>query len=793
MKAFLLSLILPLFLVLPASVPVYAGTTINDVTQLNPIEVNQVLSPHSIEEMQQALKNQQGPVSIGGGRYSMGGQTASENSLFLDMRGFDKVIAFSPEQKLITVQPGITWRKIQELIDPYNLSVKIMQSYANFTVGGSLSVNSHGRYVGLGPLIKSALSIKVLLADGSVIEASPAQNSEIFYGAIGGYGGLGVIVEATLQLAENKKVERQVQRLRVNQYKNFFFQYIRNDSRAIFHNADFYPPAYQELSSITWIETEKALTVSDCLIPLHSEDWAGPLFAEFLSEFPMGKEIRAQILDPISYSFERVVWRNYEASYDVNGLEPKSRQESTYVLQEYFVPVERFDDFVPKMREIFQTHSVNVLNVSIRHAHPDPGSLLAWAREEVFSFVVYYKQGTSEKDKTEVGNWTRELIDAALSVGGAFYLPYQIHASEKQFHQAYPRASEFFSLKDKLDPQARFTNKLWDRYYKPWRATHEKLQSMEGYLRSEEQSFLTLPEWYIVFSYDEYAAFLKNHSASDFPYFKSIAEFWNIYWNIYHTTKSLYPVNWEYHVMNAIIGTSYSAEYFVKGVYEDTIGRFTQWLSSGKPTEEDLFIQKTFQEYADFTHLRPWYEFPFARKLIEFWSDTSLWGENAFRKWERKLAFSHEYVVKSLYGWLLGLASHGAYGPDENSIYLWLRVPSQNFTFTNPRVELVEKWGEDSQLVKIPRYEAFREPLISLSKQGVEFVEIAGNDDILITAIVPRNWTQDISHAQILFESSLAAYPSLKRIALKVPVKYLSQVLPSLEQAPVSLEHIYDY
>ncbi|MDT3319162.1 hypothetical protein Q4Q52_05170 [Shewanella sp. SP1S2-4] len=49
--------------------------------------------------------------------------------------------------------------------------------------------------------------------------------------------------------------------------------------------------------------------------------------------------------------------------------------------------------------DIFKTHEVNVLNVSIRQALPDTGSLLAWAREEVFAFVVYYRQGTSEEDK----------------------------------------------------------------------------------------------------------------------------------------------------------------------------------------------------------------------------------------------------------------------------------------------------------------------------------------------------------------------------------------------------------
>jgi hypothetical protein len=92
---------------------------------------------------------------------------------------------------------------------------------------------------------------------------------------------------------------------------------------------------------------------------------------------------------------------------------------------------------------------------------------MAWAREEVFAFVVYYKQGTAPYEKTAVGIWTRELIDAVLSVGGTYYLPYQLHGTDEQFHRAYPNARELFALKQRLDPGNRFRNKLWDRYYHP--------------------------------------------------------------------------------------------------------------------------------------------------------------------------------------------------------------------------------------------------------------------------------------------------------------------------------------
>ena len=211
---------------------------VNDVSQLNQIHVNEVISPTTTAEIVEAVRLHSGPISIGGARHSMGGQIATEGALFIDMRKFNQILDFSPDNRTITVQAGARWRDIQERIDPANLAVKIMQSYANFTIGGSLSVNAHGRYVGLGPLILSVKSIRVVLADGSLVNAGPTQNADIFNGVIGGYGGLGVIVEATLELTDNVKVKRYSRVMAVTEYKNFFFDQIRGDSRAVFHNGD---------------------------------------------------------------------------------------------------------------------------------------------------------------------------------------------------------------------------------------------------------------------------------------------------------------------------------------------------------------------------------------------------------------------------------------------------------------------------------------------------------------------------------------------------------------------------
>jgi hypothetical protein len=452
----------------------------------------------------------------------MGGQTASSDSLHIDMRRLNRVLVFSPEERWIRVQAGIRWCDIQRFVDPHDLSIKIMQTYANFSVGGSLSVNSHGRYVGLGPLILSVRAIVLLLADGSLLRATPLENKDLFFGAIGGYGGLGVIVEVELDLAENCRVQRVMRKLPVASYLQYFRDSVRNNKHAVFHNGDLYPPHYSQVLAQTWVETTKSVTQTNRLMALRSSFPLERYGFWAVTETPFGKWRREYLFDPLLFFREKVHWRNYEAGYDAAELEPATRSRTTYILQEYFVPIGRFDAFVPRIAEILNRYRVNVVNISIRHAYPDPGSMLAWAREEVFAFVLYYKQGVREVDKNKVGVWTRELVDAVLAVGGAYYLPYQVHATPDQFHRAFPRAKELFALKHKLDPHYRFRNVLWNNYYAPmleesamngsmptgseFRAVFDDVTWSDKFYRFLQNIFHLYPE-------DRFHALIKDSSA----------------------------------------------------------------------------------------------------------------------------------------------------------------------------------------------------------------------------------------------------------------------------------------
>jgi FAD/FMN-containing dehydrogenase len=725
----------------------------------------------------------------------MGGQTATPGSLHIDMRQMNKLVALSKEERLATVQAGMRWRDLQEQIDPQGLAVKIMQTYSTFTVGGTLSVNAHGRYMGLGPVVQSVRSIKLVLANGDVVTASRDENAELYWGAIGGYGALGVIAEATLELVPNEKVKRVTQTMDTPEYAAFFRAHVRSDPNVIFHNADLHPPDFDTLRAVSWVRTDEPLTNNDRLIARDEAYKWTPLLINKVGLYPLGGAFREHVLEPIFYRSNVVTWRNHEASYDVRELEPQDRSESTYVLREYFVPAANLDAFIPKMRDIFQKRDVDVVNISIRYATSDPGTMLAWARGDTFAFVVYYRQGTTPEAIAKVRTWSREMVDAVVAAGGTYYLPYQNHATREQFLRAYPRAPELFALKAKVDPQLRFQNAMWDLYGpQPHAELRAALGKLDHYQKPEGQALLTVPEWYLVFNPVEYAEHLKAGKPSDsFPFVESVREYWSLYKRVVRATGGVYPANAEYLTMLRVIGVSTTVEYLVKAAYEATFGRVARLLSTGSVSREEQLIAEAQAAYAELIFHEPWYAFRFLPWVARMWSETPLFGGNFIRRTERKLAFTAEFVVKAGYAKLIGFAAGTAYEAPQELVYAAVEAANAADLDVDPRLTVVRSFADGTHILSIPRWGPFTEIVPKLAARRVRFLEIAGDDDIAVSVIKPRNAPKLAGMGQRMFDSKIVSDAERVRTVLFVPVRQLSEVLNGLAGKGARLEHIYDY
>ena len=314
-----------------------------------------------------------------------------------------------------------------------------------------------------------------------------------------------------------------------------------------------------------------------------------------------------------------------------------------------------------------------------------------------------------------------------------------------------------------------------------------------GYARPEDDTFLSYPEWYIVWSYQEKADFQQHHLPSAFPYFRAVRQYWSSYCCISRLMSGKYSFNWGEQVMLVVIGSSFSAEYILKGGYEDTIGRLSEWSSNYAPTEEDQFAYKVAREYADFVHIRPFYEFHFARQVKGLWSDTHLLGPHFVRKWERKMFLTTDYTIEAFYCWLIEKMTHLTYGSEPSDTYAWIDHANQPTLERTPRLKLMKEVSSNAYIVDVPRYQEFTTTAAMLAEQGVQFVEIAGNSQILISVIAPQSWHYDGPEAQHVFSASMLTDPNMQRVILLCDVPSLSPALDALRSHGLTVEHIYDY
>lgn len=312
-----------------------------------------------------------------------------------------------------------------------------------------------------------------------------------------------------------------------------------------------------------------------------------------------------------------------------------------------------------------------------------------------------------------------------------------------------------------------------------------------GYRREGAATFLTLPEWYIVYSTEEYAAFVATRPPSRFPWRASIGQYWRIYAAACHATRNEAAFDPGVHLRLAVIGVSFSGEQAAKGAYELTLGRLAEW-AGGHATEEDVFARRTAEEYGRFMHTVPWYEFPFAAKLRGLWRETPRWGAHPARKWERRLVLSAEYGTKAVYGRLIRHATGAGYAPEDARLHAWMEdVPDDAFADT--RVRKVRALGSRAWIVALPRSEAFTGVALGLVRRGARFRDIAGNDTIVLTALGPRDTRRVMPPAAIVFDERVLTNPVHTRIAVRAPVRSLGEVVASLERRGASIEHLYDY
>lgn len=323
---------------------------------------------------------------------------------------------------------------------------------------------------------------------------------------------------------------------------------------------------------------------------------------------------------------------------------------------------------------------------------------------------------------------------------------------------------------------------------KEWLATKKTPLTPAEYIRPADQTFLTYPEWYLVFSPDEQAQYFKNHTATGFPFMSHTAQIWESYKIVKDQVKGNFPYNGGYHFMIEVIGTSASIEYAIKAWYETVFGRITD--THDVKTDEDKFNAMFTQDYVDFIKDRPWYEYDFKKRLILLWTSTRFTGDNIFRKAERRYILTSELLVKYIYGKLIGLGTKTVYNEALPTTEVLVDSMHQDLL----KLPVTKLYPDSCVLISLPRYDKFNRAICELATSGFKFKEIAGNSSaILLTILLPSKAIISFENTQVVFTQPIPADTTIKRIALAVQVKDLNKLLLQIGREKIKIEHIFDF
>jgi hypothetical protein len=309
-----------------------------------------------------------------------------------------------------------------------------------------------------------------------------------------------------------------------------------------------------------------------------------------------------------------------------------------------------------------------------------------------------------------------------------------------------------------------------------------------AFQRQEANTFLTYPEWHIVYAYDGLAEVLKSGDEYAFDYFSSIRGFWTSTCALTQVADAHGGADSATRMTIHTIGVSFTLEMALKAAYEETIGRLTAVLRGPEKTPQDQVAAGMAVDYAAFLRQTPWYKYAFDRAVAKL-QDAPI--TDPVRGWERRFALGTEWRAKTAYAGMIAGAVAGTTGTAQLEIRSIISgLPSSELA-TIKGVTVIGDGGGDVE-IQTPRYDLFTRILVEIAQRGGSISEIAGSDDIMVSVTQKTNQPlQDLPGA-VIAHVQREGFKS-ERVLIALKMDELSALLRQASLADPGLEHVFDY
>ena len=366
----------------------------------------------------------------------------------------DRILSFDDTTGVLRAEAGISLAQLNRVSMPRGFFTPVTPGTELVTLGGMVASDVHGKnHHRQGCFGAHVRSLRVRLADDSIVECSPAEHSDLFYATIGGMGLVGHILEVEVVLHRIPSSWLVVERERVRNIDEFL--------GALSRAAPKWPLTVGWIDCLTrgramgrgilmagrWATAEEAQPdrprrPRPTTLPFELPNWLlNPLTARMFNGAYYRRQLRRHVSGlsaphPFFYPLDAILHWN-------RGYGPRGFTQYQCVLPRA-AGAEAVREFMKRLTALGGASPLCV----IKDCGPEGKGLLSFPLEGTSIAVDM----AVSPDIQRIVDRLNELVTAA---GGRIYLTKDRFTRAEHFRAMEPRLERFLTVREKYDPQRR--------------------------------------------------------------------------------------------------------------------------------------------------------------------------------------------------------------------------------------------------------------------------------------------------------------------------------------------------
>jgi FAD/FMN-containing dehydrogenase len=404
-------------------------------------------------------------LSRGLGRsYGDSSLPANANDKVVATRLANRILGFDSQTGVLRAEAGLSLAELNRLFIPRGFFSPVTPGTKFVTLGGMVASDVHGKnHHREGCFGAHVRWLRMRLADDSVVECTPTENEDLFYGTIGGMGLLGHILEVEFTLQRIPSPWIWMESERVHDIDAFL--------RALGVAAPNWPMTMGWIDCLhrgrtmgrgilmagRWATQEEARALppratKERNFPVDLPNWAlNPATARIFNAAYYWRHVRRRTAgliatDPFFYPLDAIL--HWNRAYGSRGF----TQYQCVVPRAAGEPAVR--EFMERLTKLGAASPLCV----IKDCGPEGKGVLSFPME-----------GTSIAVDMAVSPEIQRIVDSlnefVIATGGRIYLTKDRFTRAEHFSAMEPRLPRFFALREKWDPTRRLRSAQSSRLF----------------------------------------------------------------------------------------------------------------------------------------------------------------------------------------------------------------------------------------------------------------------------------------------------------------------------------------